>query len=535
MPNRCAIYVRKSTEHGLDMEFNSLQNQEESCKAYIASQAFNGWQYHKTYTDAAISGGTMERPALKQMLDDMAHGLINTVVVYKVDRLSRSILDFHNMMRYFEKYGANFVSITQSFDTSTSMGKLTLNMLLSFAQFEREVSSERVRDKIRASKAKGLWMGGNPHLGYDIVSRKLVVNEKEAGQVRHLFEKYLELQSVNELTQYAVRNGIYAKKWQTAKGITKGGRPIPKMSMHRLLRDRIYIGQIENKVNGTSAPGEHQAIIPLDLFNRVQTALQNNANHKSPSRRSPNILTGKLFNHDGTKFKNQHTCGKGKINCYYYAVPGFYLPAPQVDEIAVKVVGRFLDSDMAGIPADAATVLKNLNIDNMLYEQKRHLIQAIVDKVVYSRDKLIITINTTPENMRQFTDNAYINQTANPMDFIVSGHSVTITEPVFLRKYVNTRFDKDKNGVLTITDNNHLIVKAFATAWKYRDMYEQYGNTDKIIAMEHTSPRQFYRHLDLAYMNPDKINPILSGRLKINVNDLFQIARENQLLFRLGN
>ena len=172
MTIKCAIYTRKSTEHGLDMEFNSLQNQEESCKAYIASQSFNGWQYYKTYSDAAISGGTMERPALKQMLDDMAHGLVNTVVVYKVDRLSRSILDFHNMMKYFEKYGANFVSITQSFDTSTSMGKLTLNMLLSFAQFEREVSSERVRDKIRASKAKGLWIGGTPRLGYDIVNKK---------------------------------------------------------------------------------------------------------------------------------------------------------------------------------------------------------------------------------------------------------------------------------------------------------------------------------------------------------------------------
>lgn len=160
MTIKCAVYTRKSTEHGLEQEFNSLQNQEEACKAYIASQSFNGWQYCKTYSDAAISGGTMERPALKQMLDDMTHGLVNTVVVYKVDRLSRSILDFHKMMQYFNKYNANFVSITQSFDTSTSMGKLTLNMLLSFAQFEREVSSERVRDKIRASKGKGIWMGG---------------------------------------------------------------------------------------------------------------------------------------------------------------------------------------------------------------------------------------------------------------------------------------------------------------------------------------------------------------------------------------
>ena len=208
MTIKCAIYTRKSTEHGLDQEFNSLQNQEESCKAYIASQSFNGWQYYKTYSDAATSGGTMERPALKQMLDDMAHGLVNTVVVYKVDRLSRSILDFHNMMKYFERYGANFVSITQSFDTSTSMGKLTLNMLLSFAQFEREVSSERVRDKIRASKAKGLWMGGNPPLGYDVIDKKLVPNAVEATNVRKLFEKYLELQSVNALTEYAVAHKI---------------------------------------------------------------------------------------------------------------------------------------------------------------------------------------------------------------------------------------------------------------------------------------------------------------------------------------
>ena len=209
--NKCAIYVRKSTEHGLDMEFNSLQNQEEACKAYIAAQAFNGWRYQKTYIDTALSGGTMARPALQQMLDDMAHGLINTVVVYKVDRLSRSILDFHNMMKYFEKHDVNFVSITQSFDTSNSMGKLTLNMLLSFAQFEREVASERVRDKIRASKAKGIWVGGNPRLGYDIVDKKLIVNQTEAETVKQLFEKYLELQSMALLKHFTDANNIHNK------------------------------------------------------------------------------------------------------------------------------------------------------------------------------------------------------------------------------------------------------------------------------------------------------------------------------------
>lgn len=194
---KCAVYVRKSTEHGLEQAFNSLDNQEQSCKAYISSQAFNNWEYTKTYSDGGISGGTMERPGLQEMLSDIARGIINTVVVYKVDRLSRSILDFHNMMKYFDKYNCNFVSITQAFDTSTSMGKLTLNMLLSFAQFEREVSSERVRDKIRASKAKGLWMGGIPPLGYDIKDKKLVINEAEAQQVKTLFEQYLEFQSVS--------------------------------------------------------------------------------------------------------------------------------------------------------------------------------------------------------------------------------------------------------------------------------------------------------------------------------------------------
>lgn len=529
MTIKCAIYTRKSTEHGLEQEFNSLQNQEESCKAYIASQSFNGWQYYKTYSDAAISGGTMERPALKQMLDDMAHGLVNTVVVYKVDRLSRSILDFHNMMKYFEKYGANFVSITQSFDTSTSMGKLTLNMLLSFAQFEREVSSERVRDKIRASKAKGLWMGGTPRLGYDVINKKLVVNATESEQVHHLFEKYLELQSVNDLTEYAKQNGINAKKWVTAKGRTMGGRPIAKMSMHRILRDKIYIGQIENKKEGTFAKGEHEPIISAELFNRVQIALANNANNKSPSTRAPNILTGKLFNHNGTKFINQMTCGKRKRKIYYYATKGFYLSATCVDEIVVKTITRFLNSDMSNLPINLATTLKQIDVTNMNFAEKRNLIQSLVEKVVYSQEQLIYTLTTDGTKLQQFVSENYMNPNTDKMEYIIGDNNITVTEKVFLRKYVNTVYDRGKNGVLNVTDNNHLILKAFATAWKYRELYERDGNVDNIIHNLHTSPRQFYRHLDIAYMNPDKANQILSGKQNININDLFQISKENHL------
>lgn len=526
MSIKCAIYTRKSTEHGLEQEFNSLQNQEESCKAYIASQSFNGWQYYKTYSDAAISGGTMERPALKQMLDDMAHGLVNTVVVYKVDRLSRSILDFHNMMNYFAKYGANFVSITQSFDTSTSMGKLTLNMLLSFAQFEREVSSERVRDKIRASKAKGLWMGGAPRLGYDLINKKLVVNPTEAEQVRHLFEKYLELQSVNDLTEYAKQNDIFGKQWETAKRQIRGGNPISKMSMHRILRDKIYIGQIENKKEGTFAKGEHEPIISNDLFNRVQVALANNTNNKSQSTHAPNILTGKLFNHNGTKFINQMTSGKGKRKIHYYATKGFYLTAACVDEIVIKTITNFLNSDMSDLPINLATVLKRIDVTNMNFAEKRNLIQSLVEKIVYSQEQFIYTLTTDATKLQPFMTENYVNQNSDKMEYIIGNNRIIITEKVFLRKHVNTVYDHGKNGVLNVTDNNHLILKAFATAWKYRELYECEGNVDNIIRNLHTSPRQFYRYLDVAYMNPTKVNKILSGKLKTNVNDLHKVAKE---------
>ena len=527
MTIKCAIYTRKSTEHGLEQEFNSLQNQEESCKAYIASQSFNGWQYYKTYSDAAISGGTMERPALKQMLDDMAHGLVNTVVVYKVDRLSRSILDFHNMIKYFEKYNANFVSITQSFDTSTSMGKLTLNMLLSFAQFEREVSSERVRDKIRASKAKGLWMGGAPRLGYDLINKKLVVNPTEAEQVRHLFEKYLELQSVNDLTEYAQQNGIYGKRWETAKRKMRGGNPIAKMSMHRILRDKVYIGQIENKKEGTFAKGEHEPIVSNELFNRVQVALSDNSNNKLSSTRAPNILTGKLFNHNGAKFINQMTSGKGKRKIHYYATKGFYLTAACVDEIVVKTITRFLDSDMSNLPISLVTVLKQIDITNMNFAEKRNLIQSLVEKIVYSQEQLIYIITTDAQKLQQFVTQNYVNQNADKMEYIINDSNITITEKVFLRKYVNTVYDCGKNGVLSVTDNNHLIVRAFATAWKYRELYEQDGNVDNVIRSVRTSPRLFYKYLALAYLSPKIVNRLLNGKIKMSVRDILDKASQN--------
>ena len=526
---KCAVYVRKSTEHGLEQAFNSLDNQEQSCKAYISSQAFNNWEYTKTYSDGGISGGTMERPGLQEMLSDIAKGIINTVVVYKVDRLSRSILDFHNMMKYFDKYNCNFVSITQAFDTSTSMGKLTLNMLLSFAQFEREVASERVRDKIRASKAKGLWMGGIPPLGYDIKDKKLVINEAEAQQVKTLFEQYLEFQSVSALTEFAELNGIWAKKWQTRSGDWRGGKPITQMSMHRILRDKTYIGFISHKANGTCARGAHEPIISDELFNTVQNALQNNTNNKSRALRSPNLLTGKLFNNIGVKFTNQRNSGKNQKTKYYYASKGFYLPAPQLDAIVLSTFTKFLDSDLSTLPLESKDAIKRIDWTRMTYDTKRNLIQSVIKKVIYSNEKLIMHISVDPMRWQEFTGEVYINETTEQMEFITSKDEIIITVPVILRKYATTRIDKDaKTGVLSITDNNHLIVKAFATAWRYKNLYEGGIGIKKIARDEKRDLRTIYKYLNLAYLSPKIINSALNGELHnhTNIQELFLIAEK---------
>jgi len=225
------------------------------------------------------------------------------------------------------------------------------------------------------------------------------------------------------------------------------------------------------------------------------------------------------------RFTNQRTCGKNKTNTHYYATRGFYLPAPQVDEIAIKTITQFLDADLSALPPATVDVIKRVNIQNAHYAEKKAFIQSLVDKVIYSQEKLIFYLSPDTTTLQPFITDNFINQKSEPMEFGVNDNRIAITVPIVLRKYVNTVFNKSKNGVLTVTDNNHLILKAFATAWRYRELYEECGDTDKVIATEYTSPRQFYRYLDLAYMNPETVNRILSGKQKINVNELFQIAK----------
>ena len=264
---RCAIYTRKSSEEGLEQAFNSLDAQREACAAFVLSQKHEGWVVLPAlYDDGGFSGGTIDRPALQRLLGDIREGKVDVVVVYKIDRLTRSLFDFAKIVEAFDARGVSFVSITQQFNTTTSMGRLTLNVLLSFAQFEREVAGERIRDKIAASKKKGMWMGGLPSLGYDVQNRKLVVNEEEARIVVHIFRRYVELRSVRALQTELDAAGIRSKRRILADGNPFGGQKLSRGALYLMLQNRIYRGEITHK--GNAYPGEHQPIVDKVLWDR---------------------------------------------------------------------------------------------------------------------------------------------------------------------------------------------------------------------------------------------------------------------------
>ena len=323
---RCALYTRKSSEEGLDQAFNSLDAQREAGEAYVASQKAGGWRaLPDIYDDGGFSGGSMERPALKRLLSDVEAGRIDVIVVYKIDRLTRALADFARMLEIFDRHDVSFVSVTQSFNTTSSMGRLTLNVLLSFAQFEREVTGERIRDKIAASKAKGMWMGGYPPLGYDLPApetRKLIVNPVEAETVRLIYRRYLDLASVHALEQWLIDQGIRSKRHITKKGRVMGDQPFSRGALFHLLKNRLYLGEIVHR--GVSNPGLHDAIIEQPLFKEVQQALLHRSRRRRSTRekvaRSP--LAGRIFDSAGNPMSPTFSYGaRGKLYRYYVSAP----------------------------------------------------------------------------------------------------------------------------------------------------------------------------------------------------------------------
>jgi site-specific DNA recombinase len=316
--SRCAIYTRKSSEEGLDQDFNSLDAQREACAAFVQSQKHEGWTVLPTqYDDGGYSGGTMERPALQRLLADIEANRIDVVVVYKVDRLTRALSDFAKLVEVFDRRAVSFVSITQQFNTTTSMGRLTLNILLSFAQFERELIGERVRDKIAASKKKGMWMGGTVPLGYDVRDRKLVVKESEASTVVDIFRRYLRLKSVRALAEELAAAGIKSKRRYHPDGTEYGNQRFSHGALYLMLQNRTYRGEATHK--GNAYPGEHSAIVEQSLWDAVQTVLRENrvARANGANAKQPSLLTGMIFDETGDRLTPTWSVKKGTRYRYY--------------------------------------------------------------------------------------------------------------------------------------------------------------------------------------------------------------------------
>ena len=365
---RCAIYTRKSTEEGLDQDFNSLDAQREACAAFIASQVGEGWQAISTrYDDGGFSSGNMERPALKRLLEDIEAGRIQIIVTYKVDRLSRSLSDFAKLVDVFDRHEVSFVSVTQQFNTTTSMGRLTLNVLLSFAQFEREVTAERIRDKIAASMKKGMWMGGLVPLGYDAVDRKLIVNATEAETVRTLFHLNLELSTVSKTMEAANEMGLRTKARGPNNRKRSGYMPFTSGHLHKLLQNPIYVGEIRHK--GTIYPGLHEAIVDRETWDAVQDQFRRNSvrRRQVTNQTSRHLFKGRLFDPKGRPMSPTHAQKQGKRYRYYMSRQDKDAPVPSEDlwRIRAETIEATILRGLAEFLRDPARLMRTLDVDGL--------------------------------------------------------------------------------------------------------------------------------------------------------------------------
>src|SRR5881392_1011450 len=418
---RCAIYTRKSSEEGLEQEFNSLHAQREACEAYIKSQRHEGWAcLAQHYDDGGLSGATMDRPALRQLLADIQAGKIDAVVTYKVDRLTRSLADFAKIVEIFDAKGVSFVSVTQQFNTTSSMGRLTLNVLLSFAQFEREVTGERIRDKISASKKKGMWMGGNVPLGYDASERTLVINPAEAETVCRIFALYRELGGVRRVKEEADRLGLRTKRRTTADGAERGGRPFSRGHLYTLLSNPIYTGHIAHK--SELHPGQQAALIDDESWSTVRDQLAaNTSNHRRRAKAAePSLLAGLLIDARGERLTPSHAVKKGRRYRYYVSAAlitdagtdraqGWRLAAQEIEDAVIRVLADALTRpamllerfDTAGIPRDQTSRMLD-RATRFAAALKRSpaerakVVRDLIEKVVIEENAITIRVRRSP-------------------------------------------------------------------------------------------------------------------------------------------
>ena len=403
----CAIYCRKSSDEGLDQDFNTLDAQREACEAYIASQRAEGWMLIKTqYDDGGYSGGNMDRPGLQALLTDIKDGKVDTIIVYKIDRLTRSLMDFAKLVDIFDEHGVTFVSVTQSFNTTTSMGRLTLNVLLSFAQFEREVSAERIRDKIAASKKKGMWMGGNPPIGYKVRDRKLLINPDDAKTARMIFERYLALGSVAALKKELDERGIISPVRISKRGHKVGGQAFSRGALYSTLGNPIYVGKVRHK--DQIYDGQHVALIDEELWDRVQKKLSDQAvTHKSHKKaRDVNLLKGLLFDTDGKPYSPSHTKKGGKRYRYYISQTLLQfgdhpksamarLPAHEIEQVITDTMRYKLTEILALDSVEDHGLIAHIKPSAM----PDAMLIDCVNRITVMQDELLLDIN--PETIRQ--------------------------------------------------------------------------------------------------------------------------------------
>ncbi|MDR1696109.1 MAG: recombinase family protein [Endomicrobium sp.] len=510
---KCAIYTRKSSEEGLELEFNSLQAQREACEAYIKSQKHEGWVLvEKQYDDGGFSGGTIERPALKELLKDIENDLVNIIIVYKIDRLTRSLHDFSKIVDVFDKKQASFVSITQQFNTTTSMGRLTLNMLLSFAQFEREVTGERIRDKYAASKKKGMWMGGSPPMGYYRKDKKIYPSE-HAKSVQIIFNKYLELRSVANVKHWLDDNNITS---QTGKRLSVG-------NVNSILLNRAFIGEVGH--NGVWYKGEHEGIIDIEVFNKVQEVMADNRVERAEYKPTHSLLSGKIFDDKGNYMSPARSTGsKGKKHRYYVSqaiIRHEKSKVGNITKISAYEIEKFIDDWFAEIFNNKAEILKlydNLNVDEQKifianfqsYTITRDITKFLIKKVQVFKNEITLTISKM--------------QIIELLRSIYEGYKMKVLPA----EYLNEEITFAKSYKIAIIDNgskiimgsfynqavnkNQTLIKAILMSYRWNKQILYENKTFQQIADENTvSTRYVEKILQLSFLSPKIVTAILQG------------------------
>jgi len=508
---RCAIYTRKSSEEGLDQTFNSLEAQREACEAYVKSQCQEGWvALPARYDDGGYSGGSMDRPGLLRLLNDVSRGLVHIIVVYKVDRLTRSLADFAKIVEILDRQGVSFVSITQQFNTTTSMGRLTLNVLLSFAQFEREVTGERIRDKIAASKQKGMWMGGFPPLGYDILNRRLAVNEQEAAQVRAIFTRYLELGSVTALAQDLRERRIHSKRWKTQGGEMRGGNAFSRGALYHLLKNRVYLGEVTHR--GKAYAGDHPSIVTRSLWDKVQARLSENRRTEGGGLRAPSraLLAGLLFDDRANPMSPAYARKANGTRYRYYvsqALLQHRLEAagtlPRISAPAIESLVE--DQIMARLPKRSRVAGGRLSPAEQAAQ-----VRTALRRVEVAADRVTLVIAKTdkvasPPLAERYDDGAAIAEDAD---------AVSLTIPVRLHSWGGkTVIAAPSAQAAARPRRDHALIKAVVRAHQWKEALLSGGaqSLEDIARQNGCTSRYVRQILELSFLAPDLVDAILAG------------------------